>query len=96
MDAFLLLGHYLAPLDVVDQFRPSHRAWLQSLQEAGRLIIAGRQLSKTGSVVIVLAESDTAAQLMARGDPYVVRGVARYEVIPFEAGRWGVTPPQPA
>lgn len=95
VDAFLLLGEYLAPLDVIEQVRPAHRTWLGTLQESGHLVLAGRRLSKTGSVVIVLAESEGSARMMSAGDPYVLRGVSRYDVIPFEAGRWGVTPPEP-
>ena len=96
MDAFLLLGEYLAPLDVVDTFRPVHREWLATVAASGRLVLAGRKRSQDGSVVVVLAESVDEALLLSQAAPYVVNGLSRYEVVPFEPGRWGVTPPTSA
>jgi uncharacterized protein YciI len=96
VDAFLLLGEYLAPLDVLDAVRPAHRAWLGTVEASGRLVLAGRKRSQDGSVVVVLAESLDEAHVMSQADPYVVNGLSRYEVVPFEAGRWGVIPPTPA
>ena len=49
MTAFLLLGEYLAPLDVLDAVRPVHREWLDTVAAAGRLVLAGRKLSQDGS-----------------------------------------------
>ena len=96
MDAFLLLGEYLAPLDVVDTVRPAHRQWLGTVEASGRLVVAGRKRSQDGSVVVVLAESLDEALRMSQEDPYVVNGLSRYEVVSFEAGRWGVIPPTPS
>ena len=96
MDAFLLLGEYLAPLDALDTFRPVHREWLATVEASGRLVLAGRKRSQDGSVVVVLAESLDEALRMSQEDPYVVNGLSRYEVVSFEAGRWGVIPPTPS
>jgi uncharacterized protein YciI len=96
MDAFVFVGVYLAPLEQVDAMRPLHRAWLATLQDAGQLVLAGRRLSGTGAVIVVLAESHETARLMAAADPYVAGGLARYEVIGFEAARWGSEPPRQA
>ena len=93
MDAYVFLGEYLAPLETVDAARPLHRAWLATLQDAGQLVLAGRRLSETGAVIVVLAESEADARLMAAADPYVEGGLARYDVIAFEAARWGTAPP---
>jgi uncharacterized protein YciI len=96
VNAFLLLGEYLAPLEVLDAIRPVHREWLDSVAAAGRLVLAGRKLSQDGSVVIVLAASLDEALLMSQADPYVVNGLSRYQVVAFEAARWGVAPPSSA
>jgi len=96
MHAFLLRGEYLEPLEVVDAMRPVHRAWLATVADAGRLVLAGRTLSQDGSVVIVLAESLDEAVAISQQDPYVVNGLARYDVVGFEAARWGATPPVPS
>jgi uncharacterized protein YciI len=95
VDAFLLLGEYLAPLEVLETVRPDHRNWLATVAADGRLVVAGRKASQDGSVVIVLADSLEEALRMSRDDPYVTSGLSRYDVIAFEAGRWGVSPPTP-
>ena len=94
MDAYLLLCQYLSPLEVVDEVRPLHREWLAGLDDAGLLVLAGRNLAKTGSVIVLVSESEDAAQSLSLQDPYVQRGVARYSVVPFEAARWGVPAPE--
>jgi uncharacterized protein YciI len=91
--AYLLLGEYLEPLEVLDRVRPVHRAWLGTVADAGRLVLAGRKLTQDGSVVIVLAESLADAVVLSQQDPYVRNGLARYDVVGFEAARWGATPP---
>lgn len=93
MDAYLLRSEYLAPLEQVDSIRPSHREWLASLHDDGLLVLAGRLLSKAGSVIVIVADSLETATSRAAQDPYVIAGLARYEVVPFEAARWGAAPP---
>lgn len=93
MDAYLLLCEYLSPLEAVDEVRPLHREWLAGLHDAGLLVLAGRNRAKTGSVLVLVSESDEAARSLSLQDPYVQQGVARYTVVPFEAARWGVPAP---
>lgn len=93
MDAYLLRSEYLAPLEAVDAARPAHREWLTSLHADGLLVIAGRLIAKSGSLIVIVAESSEAAAALASQDPYVAAGLARYDVVPFEAARWGVAPP---
>jgi uncharacterized protein len=74
--------------------RPAHLARLQSLQEAGRLFVAGPHpaidndnpgdAGFTGSLVIAEFESLAAAQDWAAQDPYVDAGVySKVVVKPF-------------
>jgi uncharacterized protein YciI len=59
--AYLLMCEYLSPLEVVDEVRPQHREWLGGLHDAGLLVLAGRNLAKTGSVIVLVSESEDAA-----------------------------------
>ncbi|CAJ1506851.1 YciI family protein [[Mycobacterium] burgundiense] len=74
---------YLQPLEVVDKTRPDHVGWIQREIEAGRLLLAGRQESQQGGVLIT-GDIDTAAaeELMAN-DPYQLAGLVRYERLSF-------------
>lgn len=88
MDAYLLRCEYLSPLEDVDQVRPLHRDWLGGLHDAGLLVLAGRNLDRTGSVIVLVGESEDAVTSSALQDPYVPQGVARYTVRGREVGRF--------
>lgn len=74
---------YLQPLDVVDQTRPAHAAWVNGEVAAGRILLAGRQESLTGGVLITGdISTEDAEDVMAR-DPYQLAGLIRYERLSF-------------
>jgi uncharacterized protein YciI len=77
---------YQQPLDVIDRTRPAHLAWIEEEIAAGRLILAGRQESQAGGVLITGDVSvETAEELIAR-DPYQQAGVVSYERLSFNGG----------
>jgi uncharacterized protein len=43
---------YLQPLDVIEQTRAAHVEWLKDEVAAGRIVLAGRQESQGGGVLI--------------------------------------------
>jgi len=64
--------------------RPAHLAHLRPLSEAGRVKLAGPFLDKTGSLIVVEAESAAEAWALVARDPYVTEGIFnRVEVKPF-------------
>jgi uncharacterized protein YciI len=79
----VLISTYLQPPDVVAETRPAHAAWLSEEIEAGRLLLAGRQESERGGVLITGDISAEEAQAMIDRDPYQLAGVARYDRIGF-------------
>jgi uncharacterized protein YciI len=75
--------------------RPAHLARLQSLQDQGRLILAGPnpaidsenpgEAGFSGSLIVAEFDSAQEAQLWADADPYLDAGVyARVTVKPFK------------
>lgn len=65
--------------------RPAHLARMEGLDAQGRVILAGPLTDKTGSLIVIEAESLAEAQAFAKADPYTVHGVfERVEVHPFE------------
>jgi uncharacterized protein YciI len=64
--------------------RPAHLANLEPLSAQGRVVLAGPLTDKTGSLIVIEADSLEEAQQFAREDPYTVHGVfERVEVHPF-------------
>lgn len=57
------------------QHRPAHLQRLQEWAERGKIILAGPLTDKTGSLIVVEAESLEEAETFAREDPYAVHGV---------------------
>ena len=64
--------------------RQAHLAKMEPLDHAGRVILAGPLTDKTGSLIVIEADSLEEAQKFAQEDPYTVHGVfERVEVHPF-------------
>jgi uncharacterized protein YciI len=64
--------------------RPAHLARMETLDAQGRVVLAGPLTDKTGSLIVIEAESLAEAEAFVREDPYVVHGVfERFEIHPF-------------
>lgn len=83
MIMFAFHSRYLVPLEEVDQHLDSHRAFLKTLI-GKHLVCSGPQVPRTGGFILLnAANKDEALRIMA-GDPYVIGGLAKYDVIEFE------------
>jgi uncharacterized protein YciI len=78
--------NYDKPIEVIDQTRPAHLAWLADEVTAGRILLAGRQESGTGGVLITGDISAEDAQDIIDRDPYTLAGVVSYERLSFNGG----------
>lgn len=74
---------YQQPLEVVDQTRPDHIAWIEREIEAGRLLLAGRQESQQGGVLITADIDPAEADELIANDPYSLAGLVSYERLSF-------------
>ena len=82
---FVVIGHD-APDGAAKRpaVRPAHLAHLRPLSEQGRVKLAGPFLDKSGSLIVVEAESAAEIWALVAKDPYVTEGVfAHVEVRPF-------------
>ena len=75
----MLKSTYLQPPDVVDQTRPAHLEIPRGRDEAGRLVLAGRQEDGSGGDLITSDMTAEEAQEVVDRDPYVRAGAASYE-----------------
>jgi hypothetical protein len=65
-------------------YRPAHLANMEPLDRQGRVILAGPLTDRTGSLIVIEADSLEEARRFAQEDPYTVNGVfERVEVHPF-------------
>ncbi len=56
-------------------YRNAHLKRLEEWVQQGKVILAGPLTDKTGSLIVVEADSLEDAQAFAHGDPYMVNGV---------------------
>jgi uncharacterized protein YciI len=80
----LILLRYVVPLDEVDQFLAAHVAWLEKGYVEGIFLVAGRQVPRTGGVILTRGHKRE-VEALAATDPFVTNGAAEAEVIEFTA-----------
>ena len=79
----VLTTTYTQPIDVVDQTRPAHVAWLNEEVAAGRILLVGRVESATGAVLITGDLTDEEVEDVIALDPYTLAGLIRCERLSF-------------
>ena len=78
---FILLLSYIRPIDEVDALMREHVAWLDEHYDAGRFVVSGRRVPRTGGVILARGDDRDAIERVAASDPFVAGGVATCEVI---------------
>ena len=84
---FVLLLSYTRPLEEVDALMREHVAWLSRQYEAGRFVVSGRQVPRTGGVIVARGDDREEIENIAASDPFVTGGVATCEIIHFRASQ---------
>lgn len=78
---------YKASLEQIDASMRAHVSWLKKHYAAGRFLVSGRQVPRTGGIILALADSREQIEAIVREDPFVVRGLADARVIEFRASQ---------
>ena len=84
---FVLLLTYIKPLDEVDALMRRHMAWLNEQYDAGRFIVSGRRIPRTGGVILARGDDREEIEALAAKDPFVSCGVATCEIVQFRASQ---------
>jgi len=64
--------------------RPDHLAYVDGLDEEGRIFAKGRFTDGTGGLVIYIGESYEEVEALVQQDPYVTSGARGYEIHEWE------------
>jgi len=64
-----------------------HVAWLQRQYDAGRFVVSGRRVPRTGGVIVARGDDRREIEEIAAGDPFVTGGVATVEIVQFRASQ---------
>jgi uncharacterized protein YciI len=84
---FVLLLTYVKPLPEVDALMRDHVAWLKEHYAAGRFVVSGRRIPRTGGVILARGDDRAEIEALAATDPFVRGGVATCEVVQFRASQ---------
>jgi uncharacterized protein YciI len=84
---FVLLLSYVRPLEEVDALMREHMAWLNEQYDAGRFVVSGRRVPRTGGVIVARGDDRAEIERIAASDPFVAGGVATCEVVQFRASQ---------
>jgi uncharacterized protein YciI len=77
---------YRRPLEEVLTVTDAHRAYLQTLYDAGTLMVSGPLDPRSGGVLLLRVPDDAAHEALDSirdNDPYVKNGMAQYELLPW-------------
>jgi uncharacterized protein YciI len=84
---FVLLLTYVKPLAEVDALMRRRVAWLNEHYDAGRFLVSGRRIPRTGGVIVARGNDREEIEAVAASDTFVTGGVATCEVIQFRASQ---------
>lgn len=84
MKYFVVLIHYTQPIDTVATVTADHRAFLDRGYEKGWFLASGPRHPPVGGILLCRAPARDELEALLADDPFVVKDVARHEVIEFD------------
>ncbi|CAG2160381.1 YciI family protein [Cupriavidus numazuensis] len=85
---FVVLLHYLQPLQVIETHLKEHRNYLDQHYAAGHFVASGPQVPRVGGVILVRGLSREQLDLVLADDPFYREQIAQYQVIEFHPNKF--------
>lgn len=85
----IAIVRYRRPTDEVLTVTEEHRAYLRTLHDAGILLASGPLDPRSGGALLLRVPDGNVQETLDRvrdGDPYVRKGMAQYELLPWNPG----------
>ena len=80
---FAFHSKYLAPIEEVDKYLDAHRAFIKT-RIGKNLVCSGPRVPRTGGFILLNTSDKSEAIRIMADDPYVINGIAKYEMIEFD------------
>ncbi len=80
---FVITLHYVAPLDHLDDQMGEHMKFLQKNYRANIFLTSGRQVPRTGGIILARARSKEELVAIMKEDPFCRLGLAEFTVTEF-------------
>jgi uncharacterized protein YciI len=86
---FVISLWYLVSLDKIDAAMPAHVAFLKKHYDKGEFIVSGRQVPRTGGIIIARGKNRDAVERLMNNDPFVKNKLASVDIVEFKASQTG-------
>lgn len=89
---FVISIRYLAPLEAIDAMLPKHVAFLDKHFAAGDFLVAGRQIPRTGGIIIARGKDRASIERIMKQDPFLKNKLASIDIVQFAASKMNKKP----
>ena len=80
---FIVSLHYLVSTDIIDQHLEKHSQFLIEQYRMGYFIISGRQVPRTGGVIIATVKKREQLDRILMMDPFYQNNLVSYDIVEF-------------
>jgi uncharacterized protein len=81
---FAAIIQYIKDANKIQSIRPSHRQYLMSLREQGKLAVSGPFTDDSGALIVYEAATREEAEKLLKSDPFCENGIfLHYEIRPW-------------
>ena len=80
---FLVILTYKKDLDEIDALVKPHVAYLKKYYKLNKFIVSGRQIPRTGGIILCAADDFNEVEAIVKKDPFVKKKAAGYSIIKF-------------
>jgi uncharacterized protein YciI len=77
---FLIDVSYTVPIGEIDRLAPAHRVFAATQYAAGKYLMSGRKLPRTGGFILAAVDSRQELDAIIALDPFHQAGVATYAI----------------
>ena len=86
---FVIILRYLVALEKIDAVMKQHMAFLDKHYANKDFLVSGRQVPRTGGIIIARAKDRNTVEKIVQQDPFVKRRLASADIIEFTASQHG-------
>jgi uncharacterized protein YciI len=80
---YVVMLTYVKPVEEIDALMDDHVAWLKRHYASGLFLASGRQVPRTGGVILARSGDRAVLDTALATDPFVRHGAARVDVVEF-------------
>ena len=81
---FVVILSYTKPLEEIDALMGDHVRFLEECYRGGVFVASGRQVPRTGGVILATTPKREDLEMIMEQDPFVREGAAEIEIIEFK------------